>query len=304
MENKEKDYKKMSEFKKAYEKMEMSEEQLEKFKKRILDAKIESKRQRRKRRIHRMSVAAAAMAAFIVLPNTSGNVAYAMSNLPLVGRLVEVVTFRDYQYESERQMADITVPELMAGNAVSDTENDVQEKLKQTTGEINAEIQEITDRIIAEFEESVQDEEGYQDILVKSEILAATEENFTLKLICYQGLGSGAEWDYFYVIDLKTGERLQLKNLFEEGTDYITQISDNIKEQMRQQMAADKNVHYWLEDTEVPEWNFESISDETSFYLNSDGNIVICFNEGDVAPMYMGCVEFMIPNAVVEDILK
>lgn len=307
MENEEKDYKKMSEFKKTYEKMEMSEEQLEAFKNRIMDAKIESKRQKAKRRMHRMSVAAAVVAAFIVLPNTSGNVAYAMSNLPLVGRLVEVVTLRDYKYEGNRQMANITVPGLVAdGKALSasDTENGVQDKLKKTTDEINAEIQKITDRMVAEFEESVQDEEGYQDVLVKSEILATTEDNFTLKLICYHGSGSGLEKDYFYTIDLKTGERLELKDLFAEGTDYMTPISDNIKEQMRQQMASDENVSYWLDDTEIPEWNFETISDETSFYLNSAGNIVISFSEGDVAPMYMGCVEFTIPNEVVEDILK
>ena len=307
MEKKEKDYEKMSKLKKAYEQIEMPGEQVDALKNRIMDAKIESKRRKRKRQIHRMSVAAAVVATFIVLPNTSENAAYAMSNLPLVGRLVDVVTFRDYQYESDRQLADITVPELVADGtdlSASNTEIGVQAKLKSTTGEINAEIQKITDQIVAEFEENMHDQQSYQDVLVKSEILATTDDYFTLKLICYQGSGSGAEWNYFYTIDLNTGERLRLKDLFVEGADYITPISDNIKEQMRQQMEADENVSYWLDDEEVPDWNFESISDETSFYLNADGNIVISFNEGDVAPMYMGCVEFTIPNKVMEEILK
>lgn len=39
-------------------------------------------------------------------------------------------------------------------------------------------------------------------------------------------------------------------------------------------------------------------------YLDSDGHLVICFNEGDVAPMYMGCVQFVIPDEVVADIRK
>ena len=51
-------------------------------------------------------------------------------------------------------------------------------------------------------------------------------------------------------------------------------------------------------------WNFDKITDETSFYLDSDGHLVICFNEGDVAPMYMGCVQFVIPDEVVADIRK
>lgn len=31
---------------------------------------------------------------------------------------------------------------------------------------------------------------------------------------------------------------------------------------------------------------------------------MICFNEGDVAPMYRGCVEFVIPNEVLADVRK
>ena len=179
----------------------------------------------------------------------------------------------------------------------------MQENLKKTTDEINAEIQKITDEIVAEFEENLEFEGGYQNVMVKHEVLSTTENYFTLKLICYQGSGSGAEWDYFYTIDLETGERLALKDLFADGADYITPISENIKEQMQEQMDADENVYYWLND-EIEEWNFQKITDETSFYLNEDGNIVISFNEGDVAPMYMGCVEFVIPSDVMEGIRK
>ena len=89
-----------------------------------------------------------------------------------------------------------------------------------------------------------------------------------------------------------------------EGADYLTPISENIKEQMRQQMAEDENKMYWVDTDDLPEWNFQSITDETSFYLNEDGNLVICFNEGDVAPMYMGTVEFVIPADVVADIRR
>ena len=68
-------------------------------------------------------------------------------------------------------------------------------------------------------------------------------------------------------------------------------------------MAEDENVIYWL-DNEIREWNFKNITDKTSFYLNREGNLVISFNEGDVAPMYMGIVEFEIPQQVLEGIRK
>lgn len=324
MENK-KDFEKIEVLKSKYNEMEMAEEQVERMKKRIQDARRDKKKKNSAGKKAAAAVAAAA-AVFIMLPNTSEGVAYAMSNIPIVGKLVEVVTFRDYQYESERQNADITVPKLVAdgtelsvdgtetlengtgttadGAGTKGTDSQVQENLRKTTEEINAEIQEITDRIVAEFEENLQYQEGYQEVVVKHEILAAGEDYFTLKLICYQGAGSGAEWDYFYTIDLNTGERVALADLFADGSDYITAISENIKEQMREQMAADENVRYWLEDEEIPAWNFQEITEETSFYLNENGNVVICFNEGDVAPMYMGCVEFEIPNEVTDGMKK
>ncbi len=340
MDENRKDYERLEQVKQQYKQINMSKEQVEQMKKRIEEAKQEKQQAERKQQLQRKPAgrkkplslkigltAAAAAAAFILLPNISKDAAYAMSRLPIVGGLVEVVTFRDYQYEDERHRADVNVPELVpnqtpapeqasdsgqtdapvqtdgAGTETAGNDSAVQENLKKTTEEINAEIRKITDQIITEFEENAKDKEGYQDIMISHEILATSENYFTLKLICYQASGSGAEWDYFYTIDLKTGQRLALADLFTEGADYITPISENIKEQMQARMDADENVYYWLND-EIEEWNFKQITDETSFYLNADNNIVISFNEGDVAPMYMGCVEFEIPGEVVEGIRK
>lgn len=247
------------------------------------------------------SVAAAILAVIVILPNTSATVAHAMSELPIVGSLIQVVTFRDYRFESQRNNADIEVPKIVSTN--SDQDEKVQETLEQSLNEINADIQKITNEIIAEFETYLGDEQGYQDYLVKSEILTTTETYFCVKLMCYQGAGSGYQWNYYYTVDLKTGELLKLKDLFLEGADYLTPISDSIKKQMQQNMDADEDVHYWLHD-EIESLNFKTITEDTKFYVNESGSIVIAFDEGDVAPMYMGALEFEIPNEVLTSIRK
>lgn len=286
--------------KREYLRPRMSEEQLEGLKMKMQEADMENRRERSKMRgIRFTATAAALLAAFVILPNTSASVAHAMERIPLIGRMVEIVTFRDYEYEGERHSADIEVPEIKLDEELENSE--AQEKLEQTADEINGEIREITEKLIKEFETYLEDEQGYQDIVVTSEVLATTPEYFTLKLLCYQGAGSGTQWNYYYTIDLTTGERLQLKDIFQEGADYITPISDSIKEQMQAQMDADEMVYYWLHD-EIEEWNFKAITDETSFYLNEKGNVVIGFDEGEVAPMYMGSVEFEIPAEAVKDI--
>lgn len=288
---------------KEYEKHRMTDFQVRQLQEKIREAKEMDQNNKNHTGKIRIAVAAAAVVAglFVILPNTSGTIAHAMEQIPIIGQLVRVVTFRDYEYESDRNMADIEVPEIKPEEQLEDST--LQENIDRTTAEINAEIQLITDDLIAEFEKNLDEEMGYQDVVVKSEVLTTTPDYFTLKLICYQGAGSGYQWNYYYTIDLNTGERLQLKDIFKEGADYITPISEDIKRQMQERMDADENVHYWLND-EIEEWNFKAITDETSFYLNERGNVVIGFNEGDVAPMYMGTVEFEIPAEVLDGIRK
>ena len=295
----------LQKLKTEYHNLHMSEEQVREMKKQIERGKRDRRRYERKNAAVKWTAAAAAcVALFVLLPNTSAGVARAMSRIPLLGRFVDVVTYRDYNYESDRHNAQIIIPEIVVvtpeeGEEISP---EVQENMEKTVEEINAQIQQITDQLIGEFEEGLKYEEGYQDMLVDSEIVGKTDDYFSLKLICYQGAGSGAQWNYFYTVDLNTGNRLTLPDLFTEGADYITPVSDNIKDQMRSQMKADSSKMYWVDYTEVPAWNFEAITEETSFYLNDQGSLVISFNEGDVAPMYMGCVEFVIPKEALENI--
>lgn len=293
---------KLQNLKREYKELQMPEQYVDMLREKMRKAKLDDRKEKNKKRMKQYAATAAAIiGAFIILPNTSATVAYAMEQMPIIGQLVEVVKFRDYKYESERNSADIEVIEIKPKDEIESIE--VKENLERTTAEINAEIQKITEGLVEEFEVHLKDEIGYQDVVVTSEILLTTQDYFTIKLLCYQGTGSGYQWNYFYTIDLKTGKRMQLKDVFVEGEDYITLISEDIKRQMQEQMSADDMICYWLND-EIEELNFEKITEDTSFYLNEKNNVVINFDEGDVAPMYMGSVEFEISSEVLSNIRK
>lgn len=287
-------------YKELYEKPVMSDKAVLEMKRRIEEGKREKRSMKKMKSIRGLAVAAAVILAIVILPNTSSTVAYAMGNIPVLGGFFKVITFRDYQYEDERNVADVVVPEVTTEGKV---DSSAAETGKKTAGEINAEIKEITDKWVEEFRSNMEDE-GYHNITISSEVIATTKDYFTLKLICFQATGSGYEENHFYTIDLNTGEKVELADLFREGSDYKRIISENIKKQMREQMAANEGVMYWIDNEEYPEWNFKEITDDTSFYINENGEIVICFNEAEVAPASMGTVEFTIPNDVVKDILK
>lgn len=252
--------------------------------------------------------AAAAALLLVIVPNTSAKAAYAMEQIPILGNVIKAVSIRNYQYGSDNYSADIQEIQLeqsigteKVGMKDAGTEADRMQGSIQT---INESIEEMTDRLIARFEEQKEQEEGHGSIDMSYEVVTDTDTWFTLRIDVTEIAASGFQYQYYYHIDKTTGEIASLKNLFKEGADYITPISENIKEQMRKEMQADESKIYWVDSEEEMGEQFEAIKEDQNFYFNEDGKIVICFNEYEVAPGYMGLVEFTVDQEAVADIRK
>lgn len=104
----------------------------------------------------------------------------------------------------------------------------------------------------------------------------------------------------YITIDKKNDILLTLKSLFKDER-YIKVISQNIKEQMKQQMKEDPNKIYWLTDEDAEP--FKTILPDQTFYITEDHKLVISFDEYEVAPGYMGVTEFTIPTGVISNLL-
>ncbi len=284
----------MDMWKKEYEEIMVPDQMLEKVKLGIQRARQEKRRRRKLRVIKGCASAAAVMAILLVLPNTSQTVAAAMQQLPLLGDFFKVVTIREYKEDTDRHTADVEVPEVKIQEELErkgDVSQETLEQAQKTAEEINLDIQKVTDELIEEFKATMEEfKDGYQDLLVESTVLVDNEKWFSLDLMMYQGAGSGNEQHRHYTIDKTTAKRATLADFF--GTDYVEVVSQSVKEQMRQRMKEDDSLCYWVDYEDVPGWNFQAIAEDQDFYVNEDGNVVICFNEYEVAPGYMGCVEF------------
>ena len=281
----------MEKWKREYDRIVVPEKGKEKMEEAVMRAKEKKERIRRKRRIRSVGSAAAVFAILLILPNTSRTAAAAMQQIPVLGNFFRVVTIREYQVDEERYQADVKVPEVVPEHMDGISEETAQQT-KETTDAINFDIRQATEELIEEFKSTMEEfEDGYGDIIVDSEVLTDDEKWFSLDLVLYQGAGSGYERHRHYSIDKTTGRRAELSDFF--GEDYVETISEEVRAQMRKRMAEDENVTYWIDYEDVPEWNFESIAEDQDFYVNKDGKVVICFNEYEVAPGYMGCVEFV-----------
>lgn len=288
----------MKNWKKEYEEIKVPENMKERMEASIARAKMEKRKVKKVKLWKTCASAAAVLAIVLVLPNTSQTAAAAMQQIPLLGNLFKITTVREYQVDEERNMANVKVPQVETQNTGDGEAADqgTVEQAKATVDAINFDIEEETNKLIDEFKESMKNEEGYQDIYIDSKVLTDNDRLFSLELILYQGAGSGYEQHKHYTVDKLTGKELTLKDLC--GNDYVDTISEEVKKQMKEQMAADENVKYWLDDPDVPEWNFDKIAEDQDFYVDAEGHVVICFNEYDVAPGSMGCVEFTMPQTV------
>ena len=118
---------KFQNLKREYKELQMSEQHMDMLREKMKEAKRDDRKEKNKKRMKQYAATAAALiGALIILPNMSATVAYAMEQMPIIGQLVEVVLFRDYKYESERNSADIEVIEIKPKDEIESIE--VKEK--------------------------------------------------------------------------------------------------------------------------------------------------------------------------------
>ena len=316
----------LRQLKEEYENMTIPEAGRERLQAGIDRARMEKKRAEHARRRSAWTAVAAAAVVMIALPNTNIQIAHAMENIPLLGGFFRLVTVRQYNYSDENHNAEVelaqinygedagegaSVGEVAAapkGTAAGSVEGVGQEAAVANLSEdgveaVNQNMEATVEELIRQFEDTLS-EEGYHGLHVSQEVVTDNERYYTVKLSVLETEASGYEHNQFYTIDKQTGNVVTLEDLFVEGSDYISAISENIKTQMQEQMAADEGVIYFLDNDDMPEFNFQGITEQTNFYFNEKDELVIAFDEYEVAPGSMGAPEFVIPQEVTAAILK
>ncbi len=242
---------------------------------------------------------AAATAAMAILVNVSPNAAYAMEQVPVLGAITRVITLRTYQDQQGNASAHVEVPTVEGGS-----------------GELNDAIQQYTDAIIAEYEKDAaavmeydQDpnapeaQTNHYSLDLSYTVVTDNSALFALRFDKALVMASGVESVKIYNMDKATGKLLTLSDLFQADSDYISVLTQSIQRQMKERMEADESLTYWV-DSDIPAMDFTQLDPNATFYINEDGQLVIVFDEGDVAPMYMGVVEFSIDKQDIADIIQ
>lgn len=181
--------------------------------------------------------------------------------------------------------------------------------------DVNAEILRIVETYEADakqrFEEykeaffatgGTEEEWGGRTCDVNVEYAVTYQDNSRLSLI----LTTTESWvavyaqRYYYNLDLQTGETLTLRELL--GENWMELCNEQIVAEIERRIAEEEDVVYWGYDPEadddlMADEGFQSVSGQTNFYINENGNVVVCFDKYEIAPGYMGMQEFEITDA-------
>lgn len=91
-----------------------------------------------------LTAAAVAAMLFVLLPNVSPSIAYAMEKLPVIGSVVKVITVRNYTHSDEHNDLNAAQPEIQ----------------EATAGEqqLNADVKAYVDELVQRFNDNAMDE--------------------------------------------------------------------------------------------------------------------------------------------------
>ena len=255
---------------------------------------------KRKNKYKKTIIAAGSIAASIVILttgiNTSPVLAETLSKVPVVSGIVKVLTFREYSLNEDTFNADIQVPQIQ-GLANKELENSLNERYLEENKKLYEEFMEDTKDLEANGGGHLGVDSGY---IIKTD----TDKILSIGRYIVNTVGSSSTVFKYDTIDKENEVLITLPSLFKDNS-YIEIISKNIKEQMVANHELDENNVYWAEGIKGQEDMiiFEEILDSQNFYINEEGKLVISFDKYEVAPGYMGVLEFTIPTELMSDIL-
>ena len=276
--------------KKDYEDIPIPQELSERI---MMEVKKADKRRKKQmiKRISRYGLTAAASFTilFTVGLNTSVAFANAAENIPVIGAMAKVLTFRSYQTQTDDLNMTVDIPSI----------DMISEEFSEVEDSVNSEIYELCRQYANEAEKRVEEyrtafldtggtleewEAHNIEIKVWYEVKTQTDKYLSLVINGAENWNNAGGKSRYYNFDLEKGGLLTLRDVM--GNDYGQMIEEQIRSQMKERETT-QGIKYF--EGELPE-----LSDDTKFYMNESGNPVIVFEPYEIAPGADGQQEFEI----------
>lgn len=261
-----------------------------------LDEVVEKSLKKRKKRWQPgwLVGAAAAILIFTACINASPTFAKNMARIPVLSSVVEVLTFSEIQVSEGNHEAKIAVPQITGDS----------EEIQA----LNAQYQEESRELYKQYLEFTKEMDGGHFAVESGyEVKTDNAQILSFGRYVFEAAGSSSTVMSYTTIDKEQQIAITLPSLFKDNT-YVETISTYIANQMREEMKdPEQGKIYWVSGVEGIDETFidlfESISANQNFYITDEGKLFIAFDKYEVAPGYMGLVEFEIPTPLIQELL-
>lgn len=249
-------------------------------------------RLRRRSGLRKAAAAAAAVCVvFTAALNTSTAFAEEAAQLPVIGTLARVLTFRTYESEKDGIGISVEVPTLDM------IQTDTGIKVDEVNQEIYNLCRQYADEAVSraeEYRKAFLDTGGTEEewkahniqIQVGYEIKSQTDQYLSFIVRGTESWTTAYSEERYYNIDVNTGKMVTLEDLL--GSDYIRIADESIGQQISSRQEAGEV--FWS----AEEGGFTGISENAKFYINENENPVIVFEKYEIAPGSSGEIEFEI----------
>ena len=238
-----------------------------------------------RRRVQKGTAAAAAVVVlFTAALNTNTAFAETAGQLPVIGPVARVLTFRSYQTEEEDLKISVEIPTI---EMISEDMNGLEQSVNEEILALCEQYAQAAKIRAEEYRQGFLDTGGTEEewaahnieIKVWYEVKSQTDEYLSLAIMGTENWSSAYSETKYYNFDLKEGKLVTLQDIL--GDEY-------------QQIANKSIQNHMKENSEIYWDDFEGIQEDTPFYLNESGNPVIVFEKYEIAPGSEGQQEFEI----------
>lgn len=259
----------------------------------VVDDAIETglKSERKKIKIYKrvIGIAAVIVITFVLPINIIPSYAKAVQEIPIIGEIAKIFTFREYHFEDEIKYVDVKIPEF-----VYKGKSGLEKRVNQEISKIINEEAKNAEKHAKEYYDAFVATGGNPKefmpigINIDYDIKNITEEVASFVITKNETLASAYFVEYFYNIDMKSGRYLTLKDWL--GNDYKEKVVQNIKNTISSWSQEQKELLF--KDVNIE----DLINENTNFYINEQNQAVVVFEKYEVAAGAAGRLEFVIED--------
>lgn len=211
----------------------------------------------------------------------------------------QVVTASHYEHKDGTMEASIQTPKVKGiTKAIQKFNQQMANYTKKLEKQYKADVKKAKEQLGGT-------ENGHESITTTFSITCNNDRYLSIQILTTEAMGSTSTTSKAFTLDKKTGKTMALKDFFQSRADYQSVISKEVIAKMEQTMKKDSSHVYYVKGSNIEDVTyFNKIAKNQNFYINKNGKLTIVFDEGDVAPQYMGICKFVIEKQAMKDILK